>query len=117
MFMTQNDDDPFTALAEPGQTTAYQFAANMAALMVRENCHRSQRNGGYRRLRCFHCHSAEQDMADDLALIFRDKRQQNGLLGSQPVDQRSFIGAAKSGLVHVPNLLQVARLLVSDDPG
>jgi len=53
-------------------------------------------------------------VADDLAVNLGDKRQQDGSLRQQPVDQVSLIGAPESRLVHFPNLLSIARLLVPD---
>jgi hypothetical protein len=114
VFVSEHNDDSFPSGAELSQTMTNQLAPNLAALMVRQNGHRGQRSGGHRALRRFYCHSAEQNVADNLAVNLCGKRQQDGSFYSQPVNQISLVGAPESSFVHFPNLLPVVRLLVSD---
>jgi hypothetical protein len=112
--VSEHNDDSFPSGAELSQTMTNQLAPNLAALMVRQNGHGGQGNSGYRSLRRFHCHSTEQNVADDLAINLCDKRQQDGFFYAQPVDQTGLIGAPESSFVQLPNLLPVVRLLLSD---
>ena len=47
-------------------------------------------------------HRAEQDMADDLAFIFRDQRNHGLVAGAQALDEIRFGGGGKCGLVDAP---------------
>jgi hypothetical protein len=97
--VSQHNDNLFAPFAKFGKTMLDQAAADPTALMIRQNGHRRQRYCRYGILRCFDGHSAEQDMANDLAVKFGDKRKQDGAFRSQPVDQVCFVGALKGSLV------------------
>lgn len=72
-FMPEHDNDTFTTFTKLSQPTTNQPAANLTALMVRQNSHGGQGNGRYRSLRRLYQYPAKQNVPDDLALNLRDK--------------------------------------------
>lgn len=66
------------------------------------------------RLLRFHLHSTEQNVADDLAVKFGDKRKQDDAFLPQPIDQVRFVAASERGHVEFADLLPVPRLFLPD---
>jgi hypothetical protein len=101
--MTHDNHNPLAATAKLTKATPDQATANAIPLMPWTHGHRSKRNRRQSSLRDFDCHSAEQDMANNLTLNLGYERKQDDSFFPQSVNQIGLVGPLESGLVDAPN--------------
>src|SRR5215469_3987022 len=114
VFVTHDNNNPLASTAKFPKAMPDQTTANAMPLMLWSNGHRSKRNRRQSSLRDFDRHSAEQDMANDLALDLGDERKQDDSLFPQSVNQIGLVGPFESGLVDAPNFEVICRPLRPD---
>ncbi len=91
IFVSEHNYDSFASILKRGQSMTNQATADVPPLLTWQNRHRSQRDGCHHPLRSLDAHPAEQDVADNLPVYFRNQREQYDALRSQPVDQVSLV--------------------------
>ncbi len=89
--MTKHHDRLDAAPATPLQAFKTKRAAQAKSLMVRLDGHRAEPGDMFLRRAC---HAAEENVADHKAVVFRDKFQKGGALGSDAFDNCGFDGRA-----------------------
>ena len=103
--MAEHDYDGFASISKRRQPMANQATPNVLPLMAGQNGHGCERGGRHDSTLGLDAHSAEQNMANHLAVGFCDQRQQDDSLHSQAVNEVSFVGALKGGFIHFADLV------------